>query len=157
MKRTTVLLRSLLVLLFVLLLGGLALVDVLRSQGEQSFPHLAHLGWPTFIGICLGFLPVVLALRRMYVLAGLVAGDEAFSSKTVDAIGQIKRYIIWFVSWFAVGIVAFRLAFGFFVPAVGVLWLLLEVAALFLFAVVAILERLFASAVLLREDADLTI
>ena len=47
---------------------------------------------------------------------------------------------------------------GFFIgPVLGALWLILEVAATFLFVVVAILERLFISAVALREDAELTV
>lgn len=157
MKRTAMLLRALLVMLLLILLGALAIVDVLRIDSERAFPEFSHLGWPTYIGVVLGFVPVVLALWRMNRLAGLVARDEAFSPDTVLEIRRIKQYIVWFIGWFVAGMVAFRIAFGMISPPLGVLWLLLEVAAAFLFAVVAILEPLFASAVALREDAELTV
>lgn len=157
MKRSTTLLRALLVLLFLILLAALAILDIIRMQSEEAFPELAWLGWPTYIGIILGFLPVVLALRRMFLLAGLVARDEAFSVDTVAAIRQIKHYIVWFMLWFLAGLIAARVAFGAMGPPIGFLWFLLEVAALFLYVVVAILERLFQAAVDLREDSELTV
>lgn len=157
MKRTAMLLRALLVMLFLILLGALAIVDVLRMDSERAFPEFAHLGWPTFIGVVLGFVPVVLALWRMDRLAGLVARDEAFTADTVLEIHRIKQYIVWFMAWFIAGFGAFRVAFGMIAAPMAVLWLLLEVAAAFLFAVVAILEPLFASAVAMREDSELTV
>lgn len=157
MKRNTTMLRSLLVVLLVLLLGALTVVGILAADSAGGYPEYAHLAWPTYIGILLGFVPVVLALWRMYLLAGLVARDEAFSPSTVLEIHRIKQYIVWFIAWFFAGAVAFRIAFDFIGPVVGALWLILEVAATFLFVVVAILERLFASAVELREDVDLTV
>lgn len=157
MKRSTTTLRALLALLLVLLLAALTIVGVLAYQSQQDLPEYANLAWPTYIGIVLGFVPVVLALWRMHLLAGLVARDEAFSRDTVLEIRRIKQYIVWFIGWFFAGAIAFRMAFGFLGPVVGAIWLMLEVAATFLFVVVAILERLFASAVELREDVDLTV
>ena len=157
MKRNTTLLRSLLVILFLLLLGALTVVGVLAADSARGYPEYAHLAWPTYTGILLGFVPVVLALWRMWMLAGLVARDEAFSRGTVREIHRIKQYIVWFILWFLAGAIAFRIAFAFLGPVVGAIWFLLEVAATFLFVVVAILERLFASAVELREDAELTV
>lgn len=157
MKRNTTMLRSLLIVLLLLLLGALAVVGVLAADSARGYPEYAHLAWPTYIGILLGFVPVLLALRRMWTLAGLVARDEAFSRDTVREIRRIKQYIVWFLAWFFAGAIAFRIAFAFVGPVVGAIWLLLEVAATFLFVVVAILERLFAAAVELREDAELTV
>lgn len=157
MKRSVTMLRALLVLLFVLLLAALGLVDIIRMDSERAFPEFAHLGWPTYIGVVLGFVPVVLALWRMYRLAGLVARDEAFTQSTVLEIHRIKQYIVWFICWFFAGMGLFRVMFGMISPPLGALWLILEVAATFLFVVVAILERLFASAVDLREDVELTV
>ena len=157
MKRNTTLLRSLLVLLLLLLLAALTGVGVLAADSARGYPEYAHLAWPTYTGILLGFVPVVLALWRMWKLAGLVARDEAFSRGTVHEIRRVKQYIVWFMAWFLAGAVAFRIAFAFLGPIVGAIWLLLEVAATFLFVVVAILERLFAAAVELREDAELTV
>lgn len=150
-------LRALLVLLLVLLLAALTIVGILAYQSQMDLPEYAHLAWPTYVGILLGFVPVVLALWRMFLLAGLVARNEAFSSDTVLAIHRIKQYIVWFIAWFFGGAIAFRIAFGFLGPVIGAIWLLLEVAATFLYVVVAILERLFANAVELREDVDLTV
>ena len=150
-------LRALLVLLFVLLLGALTIVGALAYQSNHDLPEYANLALPTYAGIVLGFVPVVLALWRMWMLAGLVARDEAFSQATVLEIRHIKQYIVWFMGWFFAGAIAFRIAFGFIGPVIGALWLILEVAATFLFVVVAILERLFASAVELREDVELTV
>lgn len=157
MRRSTSALRALLVILFVLLLAALGIVGVLANESRQDFPRYANLAWPTYIGVVLGFVPVVLALWRMNLLATLVARNEAFSQSTVLEIHRIKQYIVWFIAWFFGGAIAFRIAFGFVGPPIGALWLILEVAATFLFAVVAILERLFAVAVNLREDADLTV
>ena len=157
MKRNTTMLRSLLVILFVLLLAALTIVGILAVDSAHGYPEYAHLAWPTYISILLGFVPVVLALWRMWKLASLVARDAAFTGATVMEIHRIKQYIVWFMAWFFVGSIAFRIAFGFVGPVVGAIWLLLEVAAAFLFAVVAILELLFASAVALREDAELTV
>lgn len=157
MKRPTTMLRALLVLLFVLLLGALAIVGILAFQSQQDLPEYADLAWPTYAGVVLGFAPVVLALWRMWMLAGLVARNEAFSTATVLEIHRIKQYIVWFIAWFFTGAILFRVAFGFIGPVIGALWLILEVAATFLYVVVAILERLFSSAVALREDVELTV
>lgn len=157
MRRQTMLLRALLVALTLLLLGALVVIGLIANESRLDLPQYAALAWPTYIGIVLGFVPVGLALLRMYALAGYVERDEAFSADTVRAIHRIKRYIVWFIGWFFAGMIAFRVAFGFAGPAIGAIWLFLEVAALFLFAVVAILERLFAAAVALREDVDSTV
>lgn len=157
MQRNTTMLRSLLVVLLLLLLAALTMVGVLAADSARGYPEYAHLAGPTYTGVVLGFVPVVLALSRMWKLAGLVARNEAFSRDTVHEIHRIKQHIVWFIAWFLAGAFAFRIAFGFLGPVVGALWLILEVAATFLFVVVAILERLFAAAVELREDAELTV
>lgn len=157
MKRSTAMLRALLGLLLLLLLAALAVVGVLAYQTQRNLPAYTALAWATYVGIVLGFVPVVLAMWRMHLLAGLVARDEAFSEGTVREIHRIKQYIVWFIAWFLIGAIGFRIALGFLGPVIGAVWLILEVAATFLFVVVAILERLFVAATRLREDAELTV
>ena len=76
-------------------------------------------------------------LRRLKLIFAIIAADEAvgfvgISVATLVAMGQTKAFM--FLGWFAA-----------------------EVVGLFFFALVALLERLFATALKLRQENELTV
>ena len=149
--------RALLVVLAVGLGVAAGVLYLLSLDSAAAWPEYAHLRLPTFLGVVLGFLPVLVGIGLLFRFLRLVDAGEAFSAPTLRVFRQVKVLIAGVAVYYVIGLVAFHVAFGQGQPAVLLAWLGLEVAILLLFAAFALLERLFRAAHALREDVDLTV
>jgi hypothetical protein len=157
MTRETTFLRFLLgTLLFVLFLGCLFLYG-LSVEEAQTSPDLAHLRVPVYIAVVVGLLPVVAAIRSLFDFLGAVEDGAAFSARTVEILRRMRLLIGVFAGYLVLCLVGFWAATGRMHPTLLFAWFVVEVAALFLFTMVALLERIFVVALELREDNELTV
>jgi hypothetical protein len=157
MTRETRLLRFLLVLMLLALVLGCGLLYGLGLEEAQAAPELAHLRLPLYVAAVMGLVPVVLAITSVFAFLGAVDDGAAFSSRTVEILRRLRLLIGVFAGYIVVGLVGFTVATGLLHPTLVFLWCVVEVAALFLFTMVALLERIFVVALELSEDSELTV
>ena len=100
---------------------------------------------------------MVVAVRVVFDLLGVVDQGEAFSARTVRLLRRLKVLFGITVAYLVLGLVGVSVAFGQTHPGILLGWLAAEVVALFLFTLSALLERLFAAALELRQDNELTV
>ncbi len=152
--------RALRLLLIALAFGVFVGAGVLYLQSLDSaaaWPEYAHLRVPTYLGVVVGFVPVIVGIGRLFRFLRLVDAGEAFSGPTLRVIRQVKLLIAGVAAYYLIGLVVFHLAFGQGQPGVILAWLGLEVALLLLLAGFALLERLIRLAHALREDVEMTV
>lgn len=161
MIRQTRLLRVLLALFLVGLVLASGLIYIISLDLAETYPELAHLRMPVYVAVIVGLVPVVVAVKVVFDLLRVVDQGEAFSTPTVRLLRRLKALVgitaayevlglvgVWVAAWVAMGQTkAYML-----LP-----WLAAEVVTLFLFTLVALLERLFAAALELRQDNELTV
>lgn len=157
MTRDTGILRALLVVLLVVLLMGSGLLYLASVEAAQDWPELAHLRLPTYLAVVVGLLPVVAAIKAVFAFLSVIDRGEAFSTRTVEILRHLRLLIGAFAGYFALGLVGFWAVTGMMHITLVFAWLVLEVAALFLFTMVALLERVFVAALELRQDNELTV
>lgn len=150
-------LRLLLAALTIGVLIGAGVLYVLSLDSANAWPEYAHLRVPTYLGVVIGFVPVLVGIGLLYRFLRLVDTGEAFSAPTLRVIRQVKLLIAGVAVYYLIGLVAFHLAFGQGQPGVILAWLGLEVALLLLLCGFALLERLFRLAHALREDVEMTV
>ena len=153
----TNILRLLLATLAFGVLIGSGVLYLLSLESAALFPEYAHLRVPTYLGVVVGFVPVLVGIGLLFRFLRLVDAGEAFSGPTLRVIRQVKLLIAVVAAYYLIGLVVFHLAFGQGQPGVFLAWLGLEVALLLLFAGFALLERLFRAAHALREDVEMTV
>ena len=120
----------------------------------MAWPEFAHLRALTYWAVVVGFVPFVAAIGLMFRFLRLVDRGEAFSSATVALLRQAKWWIAAFAGYFTIGLFAMGFVYGMQSPGVIAEWFVLEVAALFCFAVAALLARLMRAALDMREDVE---
>lgn len=161
MIRETGLLRVLLVMFLVGLVLASGLLYIVSLDLAAVYPKLAQLRLPIYVAVLVGLVPVIVAVKVVFDLLSVVDQGEAFSTRTVRLLGRLKVLVgitaayeviglagVWVAAWVAMGQTkAYML-----LP-----WFAAEVVTLFLFTLVALLERLFAAALELRQDNELTV
>lgn len=157
MTRETTFLRFLLVMLLFLLVLGCGFLYLVSLESAQNWPEIAHLRLPVYIAVLVGLVPVVAALRSVFDFLGAVDDGAAFSARTVETLRRMRVLIGIFAGYLVLGLVGFWAATGLMHPTLLFAWFLLEAAALFLFTMVALLERIFVVALELRRDNELTV
>lgn len=157
MTRDTRLLRILLVLILVVLILASGLLYVISLDSARSWPELAHLRLPIYLAVVLGLVPVVVATRLVFSFLTVVDRGGAFSARTVVILGHLRLLIGVFAAYATLVLTGAWAAMRLMHPTLVFCWFAVEVAALFLFTVVALLERIFAAALELREDTELTV
>jgi hypothetical protein len=157
MTRETKFLRFLLVVLLFVLVLGCAFLYGVSLESAQNWPELAHLRLPVYIAAVVGLVPMVAAIRSLFDFLGAVDDGAAFSARTVEILRRMRLLIGIFAGYLVLGLVGLWAATGLMHPTILFAWLVLEVAALFLFTMVALLERIFVVALELREDNELTV
>jgi hypothetical protein len=157
MTRETKILRFLLVLLLFLLLLGCAFLYGVSLESADNAPELAHLRLPVYAAAVVGLFPVVAAIRSLFAFLGAVDDGAAFSERTAETLRRMRVLIGVFAGYLILGFVGFWAATGLMHPTIVFAWFVLEVGALFLFTMVALLERIFAVALELREDNERTV
>lgn len=157
MKRETRFLRLLLVLILVVLAltgGALYLVSL---ESAQNWPEFAHLQVPLYVAMLVGFVPVVVAIALVFDFLKVIDQGEAFSVRTVQILHRLRLLIGVFAGYLLFFLVGAWAAMGLMHPTLLFSWFAVEVAALFLFTLVALLERIFSVAMELRVDQELTV
>lgn len=161
MIRETRLLRVLLVMFLVGLVLASGLIYIISLDLAETYPKVAHLRMPVYVAVIVGLVPVVVAVKVVFDLLGVVDQGEAFSTPTVRLLRRLKMLVgisaayevlglvgVWVAAWVATGQTkAYML----------LLWFAAEVVTLFLYTLVALLERLLGAALELRQDNELTV
>lgn len=161
MIRETRLLRVPLVMFLVGLVLASGLIYIVSLDLAEAYPKVAHLRMPVYVAVLVGLVPVVVAVKVLFELLRVVDQGDAFSTRTVRLLRRLKMLVgitaayevlglggVWVAAWVALGQTkAYML-----LP-----WFAAEVVTLFLFTLVALLERLFAAALELRQDSELTV
>jgi Protein of unknown function (DUF2975) len=108
-----------------------------------------------------GLVPTIVAVKVVRDLLSVVDRGEAFSPRTVRLLRRLKVLFgitaVYLVLGLAGVSVAIWSAMGQTHPSILLGWFAAEVVVLFLFTLVALLERLFAAALELRQDNELTV
>jgi hypothetical protein len=161
MTRETRLLRALLVMLLVGLVLAGGLVYIVSLDLATAYPTMAGLRLPIFFAVLVGFIPTIVAVTVAFDLLAVVDQGEAFSLRTVRLLRRLKMLVGITAAYLLVGVVgiwvAAAAATGQSKGYVLLPWFAGEVVTLFLFTFISLLERLFAAALELRRDSELTV
>jgi len=161
MTPETKLLRVLLVMFLVGLVMASGLLYIVSLDLAAVYPELAHLRLPIYVAVLVGLVPVVVAVKVVFDLLGVVDQGEAFSLRTVRLLRRLKVLFGITAGYLVLGLVGVSVAIwgamGQTHPSILLSWFAAEVVALFLFTLAALLERLFAAALELRQDNELTV
>lgn len=153
-------LRALLVIFLIGLLPASGLLYIVSLDLAAVYPEVAHLRLPIFIAVLVGLAPVILAVKVVFDFLNVVDQGEAFSAKTVRLLRRFKALVGITAAYLTLGLAGVWVAawanLGQTKACVLLPWFAAEVVTLFLFTLVALLERLFAAALELRQDNELT-
>lgn len=161
MTRETKLLRVLLVMFLVGLVLASGLLYIVSLDLAAVYPEVAHLRLPIYVAVLVGLVPVIVAVKVVFELLSVVDQGEAFSPQTVRRLRRLKVLIGITAAYEVLGLagvlVAVEVAMGQTNAYMLLPWFAAEVVTLFLFTLVALLERLFSAALELRQDNELTV
>jgi len=161
MIRETKILRALLSMFVVGLVLASGLLYIVSLDSAALYPELAHLRLPIYVAMLVGLVPTIVAVKVVLDLLGVVDQGEAFSPRTVRLLRRLKVLFGITAAYLVLGLagvsVAIWSAMGRTHPSILLGWIAAEVVVLFLFTLVALLERLFAAALELRQDNELTV
>ena len=151
--------------LLVMFLAGLVLASgvlyIASLDYAAHYPELADLRLPIYVAVLIGLVPMVVAVKVVFDLLCVVDLGEAFSLQTVRLLRRLKGLFGITVAYLLIGLVgvsvAIWCAIGQMHPSILLGWFAAEVVALFLFTLAALLEGLFAAALELRQDNELTV
>ena len=161
MIQETKILRALLLLFLVGLVLASGLLYVLSLDAAALDPELANLRLPIYFAVLVGLVPTIVAVKVVLDLLEVVDLGEAFSPRTIRLLRRLKVLFGITSAYLVLGVVgvsaALWAAIGQSHPSILLAWFAAEVVALFLFTLAALLERLFAAALELRQDNELTV
>lgn len=161
MTRETRLLRVLLVMFLVGLVLASGLLYIISLDLAAAYPKLAHLRLPIYVAVLVGLVPVVVAVKVVFDFLSVVDQGEAFSTRTVGLLRRLKVLVGITAAYEVLGLAGFSaaawVAMGQTKAYMLLPWFAAEVVTLFLFTLVALLERLFSAALELRQDNELTV
>jgi len=137
------------------------LLYIISLDLAAAFPEVAHLRLPIYVAVLVGLIPVIVAVKVVFDFLSVVDQGEAFSVQTVRLLRRLKVLLGITAAYLVLGLVgvsaATWVAMGQMIPSSLLVWFAGEVVTLFLFTLVALLERLFAAALELRQDNELTV
>jgi hypothetical protein len=161
MIRQTKRLRVLLVMFLVGLVLASGLLYIASLDYATRYPELTDLRLPIYIAVLVGLVPMIVAVKVVFDLLRVVDLGEAFSLQTVHLLRRLKGLFGITVAYLVLGLVgvlvAIWVALGQTKAYILLPWFAAEVVALFLFTLAALLEGLFAAALELRQDNELTV
>ena len=152
-------------MLLVTFLVGLVLASgllyIISLDLAGAYPEVAHLRLPIYVAVLAGLAPVIVAVKVVCDFLKVVDQGEAFSPQTVRLLRRLKVLIGITATYEVLGLagvlVAVEVAMGQTNAYTLLPWFAAEVVTLFLFTLVALLERLFSAALELRQDHELTV
>jgi Protein of unknown function (DUF2975) len=148
-------------MLLVGLVMASGLLYIVSMDLAAIYPELAHLRLPIYFAVLVGLVPVVMGVKVVFDLLSVVDQGEAFSTRTVRLLRRLKVLVGITAAYEVLGLagvlVATWVAVGQTKAYMLLPWFAAEVVTLFLFTLVTLLERLFAAALELRQDNELTV
>jgi len=161
MTRETRVLRVLLVMFLVGLVLASGLLYIVSLDLAAVYPKLANLRLPVFVAVLVGLVPVIVAVKVVFNFLSVIDQGEAFSTRTIRLLRRLKMLIGITAAYLTLGLagvwVAAWVAMGQTKASMVLVWFAAEVVTLFLYTLVALLERLFSAALELRQDQELTV
>jgi hypothetical protein len=161
MIRQTKRLRVLLVMFLVGLVLASGVLYIASLDYATSYPELTDLRLPIYVAVLVGLVPMIVAVKVVFDLLRVVDLGESFSLQTVQLLRRLKGLFGITVAYLVLGLVgvsvAIWVAMGQTKAYILLPWFAAEVVALFLFTLAALLEGLFAAALELRQDNELTV
>jgi hypothetical protein len=161
MTRETRLLRVLLVMFLFGLVLASGLLYIVSLDLAAAYPKLAHLRLPIYVAVLVGLVPVIVAVKVVFDFLGVVDEGEAFSARTVRLMRRLKVLVGITAAYLTAGLVGVLVAAWVAMGQTKIYmilpWFAAEVVTLFLFTLVALLERLFSAALELRQENELTV
>lgn len=151
-------LRGVLVAVLVASFAACGLVLIVTVDLSASYPRVAALQVPIAVAALLGLLPVLAGVAVPFRLVTLIDQGEAFSTATVRLLRALKRLAASVAVYGCIGFVALWTALQpDESPSLFLAWLGAETVAMFFYALLAVIERLFGEALELRQDSDVTV
>jgi len=161
MTQETRVLRVLLVMFLVGLVLASGLLYIVSLDLAAVYPKLANLRLPVFVAVLVGLVPVIVAVKVVFNFLSVIDQGEAFSTRTIRLLRRLKMLIGITAAYLTLGLagvwVAAWVAMGQTKASMVLVWFAAEVVTLFLYTLVALLERLFSAALELRQDQELTV
>lgn len=153
MRLHTAVLRTLLVFVLAGVLVACGLLYLASLESAASWPELARWRLPVYLAVVAGLLPLVALAVSGFRFLALVDHGEAFSDQTVHLLRRMRVLVGVVAGWFAIGFVGFWVGTGLMHLSLVLAWAGLELAAALGLGLLALFERLFASAAQLRREA----
>lgn len=150
-------LRLLLVMFLLALLVAAGLLYVVSLDLAATYPQVAHLRLPIYLAVLAGLLPVIAAVHVVFALLDVVDQGGAFSPRTVALLQRLSLLFGLSAGYLVIGLAGVALAIGQLHPSMLISWFAAEVVALFLYTLAALLGRLFAAGLELRQENELTV
>lgn len=160
MKRgSTLFLRATVIILGLIALGLCFLVlPAVYREWEQSFPDAAYLKYPVLIILSATVIPFFTALYQTWKLLDYVDKNDAFSRKSISALGKIKYSALAFSGlYIAFSPIAYFLAQKTDAPGLMVIGLIMAFAPMVIAVFAAVLQLLLKSAMEIKSENDLTV
>lgn len=150
--------------MLVMFLVGLVLASgllyIVSLDLATVYPKLEYLRLPIYVAVLVGLVPVIVAVKVVFDFLGVVDQGEAFSPRSVQLLRRLKVLFAIIAAYEVLGFVGVSIAtwvsMGQTKVSMLLGWLAVEVVTLFFFALVALLERLFVTALELRRKNDLS-
>lgn len=137
----SVALRGVLTVGTALFLGFLLLLNGARADSARQYPELAHLAWPVYIGVLIGFVPVFLGLLQAWHWVALAGRGQGRSADALACLHRITRCALLTWGWFSAGLPAWYVASGGMDPPFITFWILMSVPTLFTALLSALLRE----------------
>ena len=155
--RLTVVLRVLLVMFLVGLLIASGLLYIISLDLAEQYPEYAPVRMPIYVAVLVGLLPVVIAVQVVFALLGVIDRGAAFSPRTIELLRRLSLLFGIAAGYLVLGLIGVWLALGRMHPSILLAWLAAEVVTLFLLTLAALLGRLVAAALEVRQRGELTV
>lgn len=145
-RQLSVALRAILATGTLMFIAFLLLLNGARAESAREYPALAHLAWPVYVGVLIGFVPVFFGILAAWRWTALAGRGDGRSPEALAAIRRISRcgFIVW--AWFSAGLPAWLVASGGMDPPFITFWVLMSVPTLFVTLLSALLARVLEAA-----------
>ncbi|KOS68936.1 membrane protein [Lysinibacillus contaminans] len=128
----------------------------LANDTAEMNPEFAYLRLPVLVGLNITAIPFFLALFQAWKLLKYIDSENAFSTRSVMSLGQIKNYAIAINVLYAIGMIVLVLQNALH-PGIAIIGLVIIFATLVIAFFAAVLQELLKSALEIKAENDLTI
>lgn len=144
-RQLSIALRAVLGVGALFFIGFLLLLNDARVNSAREYPELAHLAWPVYIGVLIGFAGVFCGILNAWRWTALAGRGSVHSPEALTALRWITRCGLAVWVWFTAGLPAWLVASGGMDPPFITFWLAMTVPTLFATLLSALLARVLAA------------